>query len=162
MNGRFMREMALGDYTAAVAAFLGREADDRLQEACRAVQEKAQTLAEVWPLIRFAFEPPVDDPKAWQKVMKPGVEATLEAVREALEDAGSFDADGVESALAPLPERLGLGAGKVYQPIRVAITGSTVSPGIFESVALLGREEALSRIEAALARFAGAESGRLD
>ena len=59
----------------------------------------------------------------------------------------------MEEALSPLPERLGVGAGKLYQPIRVAITGTTVSPGIFESVAALGREETLSRIDAAIARL---------
>ena len=153
MNGRFMREMPLDDYAATVAGFLGREPDERLREACAAVQEKAQTLAEVWPLIRFAFEPPVDDPKAWKKVMKPGVEETLRTTREAIAAAEPFDPKGLEAALEPIPEKLGLGAGKVYQPIRVAITGSTVSPGIFESVALLGRDEALARIDAALARL---------
>ena len=54
---------------------------------------------------------------------------------------------------ARFPEQLGVGAGKLYQPIRVAITGTTVSPGIFESVAALGREEALARIDAAIARL---------
>jgi glutamyl-tRNA synthetase len=70
-----------------------------------------------------------------------------------LRDAPAFDAEAVEAALAPLPERLGAKPGKVYQPIRVAITGSSVSPGIFESLAALGREESLSRIDAALVRL---------
>jgi glutamyl-tRNA synthetase len=156
MNGRFMREMPLDRYTQAVATHVGREPDDRMREACAAVQEKAQTLAEVWPLIRFAFEAPVDDPKAWKKVMKPGAEEALRAAREAIAAAEPFDADGLEAALSPVPERLGAGAGKVYQPIRVAITGSTVSPGIFESVALLGRDEALRRVDSALERLARA------
>ncbi len=60
---------------------------------------------------------------------------------------------GVEAALSPLPDRLGVKPGKVYQPIRVAITGSTVSPGIFESLSALGREEALERIDAAIERL---------
>jgi glutamyl-tRNA synthetase len=63
-----------------------------------------------------------------------------------------FDQAGVEKALTALVEELGVKPGKLYQPIRVAITGTTVSPGIFESVALLGRDETLSRIDAALAR----------
>ena len=58
INGRFMREMPLEEYTAAVARHLGREPDDRLRAACEIAQEKAQTLEEVWPLIRFLFEPP--------------------------------------------------------------------------------------------------------
>ncbi len=59
----------------------------------------------------------------------------------------------MEAALEPLPAKLGLGAGKVFQPVRVAITGTTISPGIFESVAALGRDEALARVESAKSRF---------
>ncbi len=72
VNGRYMREMALDAYTERVAGFLGREPDERLRAGCEIAQEKAQTLAEVWPLIRFLFEPPVEDEKAWRKVMVEG------------------------------------------------------------------------------------------
>jgi glutamyl-tRNA synthetase len=153
VNGRFMRELPLDEYTAAVARHLGRDADERLRAACEIAQEKAQTLNEVWPLIRFLFEPPVCDEKAWGKVMKEGAAAALEASRVALDAVGDFDAAAIETALAPLPERLDAKPGKVFQPIRVAITGTSVSPGIFESLAVLGREESLSRIDAALARL---------
>jgi glutamyl-tRNA synthetase len=153
INGRYMREMPPDEYAAAVARHLGRELDDRLREACAIAQEKAQTLDEVWTLIHFLFEPPVTDEKAWQKVMKDGALPALEAARAALHGAETFDAEAVEAALAPLPERLDAKPGKVYQPIRVAITGTSVSPGIFESLAALGREESLSRIDATLARL---------
>jgi len=153
LNGRFMRELSLDDYTAAVARHLGRQPDQPLRDACAIAQEKAQTLDEVWALIRFLFEPPVDDEKAWQKVMKDGAEAALEASRGALASIEEFDAGAVEAALEPLPARLDAKPGKVYQPIRVAITGTSVSPGIFESLAVLGRAESLARIDAALARL---------
>jgi glutamyl-tRNA synthetase len=153
VNGRFMREMSLDEYTAAVARHLGREPDERLRSACEIAQEKAQTLAEVWPLIRFLFESPVEDEKAWRKVMVEEALAPLKAAREALAAANGFDPAAVEAALSPLPERLGLKPGKVYQPIRVAITGGSVSPGIFESLAALGREESLARIDSALGRL---------
>jgi glutamyl-tRNA synthetase len=153
LNGRFMREMSPQDYTAAVAKHLGREPDERLRAACAIAQEKAQTLEEVWGLIRFLFEPPVEDEKAWGKVMKDGVLPALEAARQALEEAPAFDAAAVEAALSPIPDRLGAKPGKVYQPIRVAITGTSVSPGIFESLAVLGREESLARIDAAITRL---------
>ncbi len=153
VNGRYMREMSRDEYVRAVATHLGRRVDEQLRAACEIVQEKAQTLAEVWPLIRFLFEPPVEDEKAWRKTMKDEAPAALEASREALAAAGGFDAAEVETALSPLPERLGLKPGRVYQPIRVAISGGTVSPGIFESLAVLGREEALRRIDAALVRL---------
>ncbi|HEY7255714.1 MAG TPA: glutamate--tRNA ligase [Solirubrobacterales bacterium] len=154
VNGRHMREMAPEEYAAAVARHLDRDLDDRLRAACAIAQEKAQTLEEVWPLIRFLFEPPVSDEKAWRKTMKDDAPRLLGAARQALADGEGFDAEAVEAALSPLPETLGVGPGKLYQPIRVAITGTTVSPGIFESVAALGREETLERIDAAIARLA--------
>jgi glutamyl-tRNA synthetase len=158
LNGRFMRETPLDEYTAAVARHLGREPDERLRAACEIAQEKAQTLAEVWPLIRFLFEPPVEDEKAWRKAMRDEAPAALAAAREALAGADGFEAAAVEAALSPLPERLGLKPGKVYQPLRVAITGASVSPGIFESLAALGREQSLARIDAALGRLQAASA----
>jgi glutamyl-tRNA synthetase len=153
LNGRYMRELPLEEYCLLVARHLGREPDDRLRGACEIVQEKAQTLEEVWPLVRFLFEPPVEDEKAWRKTMGDGAPEALEAVREALAGCEGFDAEAVEAALGPLPERLGQKPGRVYQPVRVALTGTTVSPGIFESVAALGREESLRRIDTAIVRL---------
>jgi glutamyl-tRNA synthetase len=153
VNGRYMREMPLDEYVRVVAEHLSRPADEALRAACEIVQEKAQTLEEVWPLIRFLFAPPVDDEKAWRKTMKDGAPAVLEAAREALDAVSGFDSTAVEAALSPLPEHLDLKPGRVYQPIRVAISGGTVSPGIFESLAVLGREESLRRIDAALVRL---------
>ncbi|HVD39623.1 MAG TPA: glutamate--tRNA ligase family protein, partial [Solirubrobacterales bacterium] len=153
LNGRFMREMPLDEYTAAVARHLGREADERLRGACEIAQEKAQTLEEVWPLIRFLFEPPVEDEKAWGKVMKEGTGGVLEAVAEALEPIEPFEPSQIEAALAPLLDRFDLKPGKLYQPIRVAITGTSISPGIFESLAALGKERSLERIRAASERL---------
>jgi glutamyl-tRNA synthetase len=153
MNGRYMRGMPLEEYTRAVAGHLGREADERLRSACEIVQDKAQTLAEVWPLVRFLFESPVEDEKAWLKVMKDDTRPLLEAAREALAASEAFDSEAVEAALSPLPEQLGVKPGRIYQPIRVAISGGTVSPGIFESLAALGREKSLQRIDAAIGRL---------
>ena len=159
LNGRFMREMSLDEYTAVVANHLGRDPDQRLRAACAIVQEKAQTLAEVWPLIRFLFEPPVDDRVAWEKVMKPGAGELLEATVEALAPVDPFEPEQIEAALAPLPARFDIKPGRLYQPIRVAITGTSVSPGIFESLAELGRQPSLDRLSSAIERLAVA---RLD
>jgi glutamyl-tRNA synthetase len=156
LNGRFMREMPLDQYTAAVARHLGREADERLRAACEIAQEKAQTLEEVWPLIRFLFEPPVEDEKAWSKVMKENAGAILDAAAAALERVEPFEPEPIETALAPLLERFELKPGKLYQPIRVAITGTSISPGIFESLAVLGRERSVERIRTAAKRLSAA------
>jgi glutamyl-tRNA synthetase len=156
LNGRFMREMPLDAYTVAVARHLGREADERLRAACEIAQEKAQTLEEVWPLIGFLFGPPIEDEKAWGKVMKEGTGPVLEAVADALEGVDPFEPEPIEAALAPLLDRFELKPGKLYQPIRVAITGTSISPGIFESLAVLGKERALERIRAAATRLSAA------
>jgi glutamyl-tRNA synthetase len=153
INGRFMRELPLDEYTERVAAFLGREPDDRLRAGCAIAQEKAQTLAEVWPLIRYLFEPPVDDEKAWRKVMGEGTAELLQAARDALAVADPFEPSDVEAALEPLLERLEVKPANLYQPLRVAVTGTTVSPGIFETLAALGREQSLSRIDDAIHRL---------
>jgi glutamyl-tRNA synthetase len=157
LNGRFMRDLPLDEYTAAVARHLGRESDERLRAACTIAQEKAQTLDQVWPLIRFLFEPPVDDPQAWAKVMKAGSAAMLEAAAVALADVEPFEPTAIEAALVPLLDRFEVKPGKLYQPIRVAITGSSVSPGIFESLAALGREQTLNRLKTAAERLAVAK-----
>ncbi|MFL5873029.1 MAG: glutamate--tRNA ligase [Solirubrobacterales bacterium] len=157
LNGRFMREMPLDEYTAAVARHLGREADESLRAACEIAQEKAQTLDEVWPLIGFLFGPPVEDEKAWSKVMKEGSGEMLAAAAEALDGLDPFEPQQIEAALAPLLDRFDLKPGRLYQPIRVAITGTSVSPGIFESLAALGQERSLERIRAAAARLGSAE-----
>jgi glutamyl-tRNA synthetase len=160
LNGRFMRDMPLEEYTEAVARHVGREPDGALRAACEIAQEKAQTLAEVWPLIRFLFEPPAEDPRSWSKVMKGDAGALLEAAAEALAAVEPFEPDPIEAALAPLLERFDVKPGKLYQPLRVAITGTSVSPGIFESLAALGRELALERIRAAASRLAATPADR--
>jgi glutamyl-tRNA synthetase len=155
LNGRFMREMPLDEYTLAVARHLGREPDERLREACAITQEKAQTLEEVWPLIRFLYEPPVDDEKAWGKVMKEGTGEMLDVAADALAAVEPYTAEAIESALAPLLDRFDVKAGRLYQPLRVAITGTSVSPGIFESLATLGREQTVERVQDAARRLQG-------
>ena len=131
-----------------------------LRPAVEIAAEKIQTLGEFWPLVSFLFEGPVDDPAAFDRVIrsKGGAEA-LAAVREALARAEPFTVENVEAALREVVRSSGAKPGAVFQPVRVAIAGGTVSPGIFESVALLGREEALARIDRALAR-AGSALGK--
>ena len=145
LNGRYMREMDLDQYTEAVARHVGREPDDRLRAACAIAQEKAQTLNEVWPLIGFLFEEPQTDEKAWRKVMKDGALPLLQEALEALRAADPFDPEELESRLGPILAEHDVKPGKLYQPIRVAITGTSVSPGIFESLSVLGKDRATER-----------------
>ena len=153
LNGRFMREMDLDDYTAAVAKHVGRDADEHMRAACAIAQEKAQTLNEVWPLIGFLFEEPETDEKAWKKVMKDGAAALLEDAREALSSTEPFEPEQIEASLGPILVKRDVKPGQLYQPIRVAISGGSISPGIFESLAVLGKERSLERIGRAVERL---------
>jgi glutamyl-tRNA synthetase len=153
LNGRFMREMDLDAYTAAVARHVGREPDERLRAACEIAQEKAQTIDEVWPLIGFLFDEPVTDEKAWRKVMKDGALPLLSEALEALRGVDSFDPAELETALGRILAEHDVKPGKLYQPIRVAITGTSVSPGIFESLSALGKDRSVGRIENAVQRL---------
>ena len=149
MNGRYLREMDPDELARVLEAQSGRSG---LRDAVGISQEKMQTLDDFWRLCGWLFEERETDEKAWSKVMKDGAAENLARARDALAAAEPFDTEGVEAALSRLVEELGVKPGKLYQPIRVAITGTTVSPGIFESVALLGRDETLARIDRALAR----------
>jgi glutamyl-tRNA synthetase len=149
MNGRYVRELGVDDLTARLEAFTGHTG---LHDAVEVTQEKISTLDEFWPLARSFYEAPVDDPAARERFLVPqaGAEA-LGAARTALADVPApWSPASVEPALRGAVESSGMKAKQVFQPLRVALTGSTISPGIFETVALVGRERALERIDAAL------------
>jgi glutamyl-tRNA synthetase len=149
MNGRYLRELEPADLAARLEALTGREG---LLEAATVAQEKMQTLADFWPLAGFLVERRPFDEQAWAKVMRDGAPERLQRAREALAELEPFTPEQVEAALRGVVDELGVKPKEVFQPIRVAISGTTVSPGIFQSLAALGREETLSRIDAALAR----------
>jgi glutamyl/glutaminyl-tRNA synthetase len=157
MNGRYLRELAPDDLRARLEALSGREVPP---EAVAISQEKMQTLADFWPLAGFLVERPAQyDEKAWSKVMSDGAPERLRSARSALEAVPEpFESEQIEEALRRVVEQLEVKPREIFQPIRVALTGTTVSPGIFESVAALGREETLARIDAALARAGAAAS----
>jgi glutamyl-tRNA synthetase len=149
MNGHYLRELDAGELQRRIEEFLGREVP---AVAVEIAQEKMQTLADFWPLAAFLVERQETDPAAWDKVMKDGAAERLEKAREALARAEPFDTESVEKALRGVVEETGAKPKEVFQPVRVAVAGTTVSPGIFESVAALGRDEALTRIDDALVR----------
>ncbi len=151
MNGRYLRELSPKELADRLEARLGR---DGLEHAAVVAQEKMQTLSDFWPLAGFLVERRPTDEEAWQKVMVEGARERLEAVRDALAYLDSFRLESIETALREVVERFEVKPKEVFQPLRVAIAGSTISPGIFESVAALGREETLARVDGALARLA--------
>jgi glutamyl-tRNA synthetase len=150
MNGRYVRDLPVEQLTDRIEAFTGRGG---LRGGVEISREKVQTLADFWPLAGFLYDGPADDPAAWEKTIgaEGGVEA-LSAAREALAGVDPFTQDGVEAALRGVVEAREWKPKALFQPLRVALAGTTVSPGIFETVALLGRDETLRRIDAALTR----------
>jgi glutamyl-tRNA synthetase len=159
MNGQYIRNLSLADLTERLRVYqeergLPGASDPRLEAAAAAVQEKISTLSEFTELVGFAFAPIEMDERAWRKVMeKDGAGDALARVRDALAGVDPFNEGGVEAALREVVEKLDAKPGAVFQPVRVAISGKTVSAGVFESVALLGREESLARIDSALVRL---------
>jgi len=144
LNGLYIRKLPVPELARRLEAFTRR---DGLEQAARISHEKIQTLADFLPLAGSLLDGPVDDPKARERWLDEGGRVVLADVRDALAALESFDEESIEQALTGVIERRGLKPREVYQPLRVALTGATVSPGIFESVALLGREEALRRID---------------
>jgi glutamyl-tRNA synthetase len=162
LNGVYIRGLPVPELTRHVEGFLrenghaGASEDTRLPRAVEISQEKIHTLADFWPLTGPLLDEPVEDPKARERWLGPEGRAALDDARTALAAAQSFDEASVGRALEGVLARRGGKPREVYQPLRVAICGTTVSPGIFESVALLGREETLRRIDRALTGAQGA------
>jgi glutamyl-tRNA synthetase len=149
MNGRYLREMPLDELTGRLETLTGRSG---LRDVAAIAQDKISTLSEFWPLTRFFFEGPVDDPAARERVLgEPGAMERLGRVRDALAELPApWTQDAVETVLQGVVGATGVKPRQVYQPLRVAVAGQTVSPGIFETVAVLGREETLARLDSTL------------
>ncbi len=149
MNGRYVRELDVDDLTSRLEALTGRSG---LRGAVEISQDKISTLSEFWPLTHFFFDGPVEDPAVRERVIEaPGGRDALAAARAALAEVPApWTQEDVEAALTAVADRIGVKRKQVFQPLRVALTGTTVSPGIFETVALLGRDETLARVDHAL------------
>ncbi len=149
MNGRYLRELSVEDLQRRLEALTGRQLR---ADVVAITQEKISTLDEFWPLAGFFFDGPADDPKAREKVLgAAGADRGLAAARAALEAVEDWSPAGIETALRAVLEREGLKAKQVFQPVRVALAGGPVSPGLFETVAVMGRAETLRRIDAVAA-----------
>jgi glutamyl-tRNA synthetase len=150
MNGRYLRELGTDELTRRLEGYLPHPPGAGLRDAVAISEEKIQTLADFWPLAGFIFDGPADDPSARERWLSDGGRAALADARAALQNAEPFDVAHIEQALRGVVDARGEKPRDVFQPVRVALAGTTVSPGIFETLAVLGRDEALARIDAAL------------
>ncbi|HWI07886.1 MAG TPA: glutamate--tRNA ligase [Solirubrobacteraceae bacterium] len=147
MNGRYVRALPVEELTARLERFTGRTG---LRDAVAISQEKMQTLADFEPLAGFIFDGPADDPKARDKWLGEDGRAALADVRAALQPLDAFTLGEVQAALEGVVAARGAKPKQVFQPVRVALAGTAVSPGIFETLVVLGRDESLARIDSAL------------
>ncbi len=122
-----------------------------LAAVIKTLNTRSKTLAEMADKALFYFGEGVDfDEKAAQKFLKPGVLDPMTLLVEKLKALGSFEETQLEAAFTEVMEATGLKLGKIAQPVRVALTGTTVSPGIFEVIEVLGRDRTLGRLQAAV------------
>ena len=157
LNAEHIRMLAVEDFTTRLREYFGAhghslELDDaRFATAADLVQTRIVVLGDAWDLLKFLNDDEYAiDPRAAAKELGPDGAAVLDAALAALDDVADWTAPRIEAALkAALIETLGLKPRKAFGPIRVGATGTTVSPPLFESLELLGRDRSMRRLRAA-------------
>ena len=160
MNGLYIRALPEEGFAesalAEAAKGLGRELPEiereRLRKMAPLVQERVRLLSEVTPLVRFLLEDVEYDTAAWAKVMREAG-PVLEKAKAALDAVEPWQKEEIEEALRSMLDKLGIKPRKGLQPIRVAVTGSNVSPPLFESLAALPQNEVVARLISAADRL---------
>jgi glutamyl-tRNA synthetase len=151
MNGVYIRELPVEELGSRLVEYVREQGYDWDEELVRRtapiVQEKISTLGAYPDFVRFLFEEVEPDTDLLDPHLLEGAESTLAGVEP-------FTAENIETTLRGLAAQLELSPRKAFQPIRVAVTGSRISPGLFESLELLGKEKSLARIRAAASELA--------
>ena len=162
MNGVYIRKLSLEDFTHLAFPFLDKGLPsevkrplsiDYVRQIMPLIQERARTLAEVAELAQFFFVDELDYALGLLIGKNMTQESTTEALKTAqqrLEQLKMFDTESLEAMLRPLAVELGLKTGQLFGTLRVAVTGRTAAPPLFQTMAVLGKERCLKRIEAAL------------
>jgi glutamyl-tRNA synthetase len=162
MNGAYIRSLSLDDFTQRTLPFLenGLPAGvrqplsiDYVRQVMPLIQERARTLAEIPELTAFFFTDELDYEPSLLIVKKMDRESStqaLETVRQRLAPLQAFDTMSLETVVRPLAAEMGLKTGQLFGTLRVAITGRTVAPPLFETMSILGKERSLERVRAAL------------
>jgi glutamyl-tRNA synthetase len=150
MNGVYLRELPLDDFAHRLVLWLGENGYDwdaeLVARSAPLVQEKIPKLSDYPGFAGFFFGEVEPDPAELD-----GGGPMLEAAIESLESLEPFEAEAIEGALREAADAQGLKPRQAFQPLRVAVTGSRISPGLFESMELLGPETTLRRLRAAVA-----------
>ncbi|MBA2848029.1 glutamate--tRNA ligase [Thermosulfuriphilus ammonigenes] len=156
LNAHYIKSESPETLASLVRPFLARLGVENVDEgylrrAIETVQTRAKTLAEMAEMLLFYFKEPDYDPKAAQKFLKPEVLPALERLAGELKELPEFSNEELlEKLFRGLAEEMGLKLKNIAQPVRVALTGKTVSPGLFEIISLLGKERVISRLKRAI------------
>jgi glutamyl-tRNA synthetase len=150
LNGHYLREADDTRLAALAAARMGESADEALlARAMPVLKVRAKNLGEVIEGAGFLFATrPLSLTEKAQALLDGDGRTILRAVCNALAAQNDWTSEALEATTKALAEEQGLGLGKLAQPMRAALTGTTTSPGIFDVLVLLGRDEALARLEA--------------
>jgi glutamyl-tRNA synthetase len=160
LNGEHLRALAPEEHAETLLGYLRSvgsplaEQPDRVRAVAPLVQDKLRELGQFERFAGFLFGPPADDPEAWAKAEGGEGRRALAVAERALAAVPSWSIEELERALREAADAEGLKARELFLPVRVAISGRLVAPGLFESLASLLREESLRRIAAARARLA--------
>lgn len=150
LNGHYIRQADDARLARLTAERIGRQADVALLEkAMPVLKTRARDLNELADGAAFLFKQrPLELTEKASDLMDSEARALLSQISARLHEQQDWTTDALEANLKAYAEELGLGLGKIAQPLRAALTGQTTSPGIFDVLALLGREESLARIDA--------------
>jgi glutamyl-tRNA synthetase len=132
------------------AAGLPAQEDAKLRHVVEVARERAKSFGEMVEQFRYFYAPMALDPKAKAKFLTADARPILEAVRGGIASLSSLETAPLEKVFHEVTESRGLGMGKIAQPVRVALTGGSASPGIYDVVQILGREETLKRLDDAI------------
>jgi glutamyl-tRNA synthetase len=157
MNGQHLRALDVAAYTAALRRYLEDAGSPlagaaRLDELVPVVQEKLGAFGEFDALVGSLLESREPDPESWQKLLNDEHAARIiDAAITSLSALSAWTVENVESALRAVCEELEMKPRQAFLPIRVASAGSTVAAGLYESIAFLGSEASLARLQHARA-----------
>lgn len=160
MSGEYMRELAPDDFVVRSLPFIEAKrklSDDerrRFEVMAPLIQERVKVLPEVVDMSEWIFVDEVSfDESSWDKVMKPEAVSVLDDAISRLEGLTEWSTEAIEHVMRQMLEDLELNPRKGFQPLRVAVTGSMISPPLFESMEVLGQPATVARLRRALARF---------
>jgi glutamyl-tRNA synthetase len=150
-NGEYIRMLSVDEFVEACRPWLPDDWDlDRFRAMAPHIQPRLVTLADAPGVVDFLFlDEPVVDPASWDKTMTSDVAEPLLADAIDVYERADWTADALKAALEEVMVRYELKLGKAQAPVRVAVTGRTVGPPLFEALEVMGRDEALRRMRAA-------------